>query len=57
MGIIINGIDQTKVILNAIQIIYSVLSRKYLASVSPVPLASNLTRMPKLSRFWMRGQQ
>ena len=57
MGININEIDQTNIILNVIYITYSVLSRLNLPNVRSVTLASIVIRMPKLRRFLMRGQR
>ena len=56
MGVNINEIDQTNIILNAIYINYSVLLQFPLPNIDPVLLASNIIRMPKLRRFLMRGQ-
>ena len=57
MGINTNVIYQTNIILNAVYITYSVLSQFPLPNFHPVPLARNLTRIPKLRHFLMRGQQ
>ena len=53
----INEIDHTNIILNGMYINYSVLCQFSLPNLCPVPLASNIIRMPKLRRFLMRGQQ
>ena len=57
MGLNINETDQTNIILNTIKITYSVLLRFPLPYVWPIPLASNLIRMPKLRQFLMIGQR
>ena len=57
MGIKINKIYQTNIILNDISITYYILLRISLPHVRPVPLASNLIRIPKLRQFLIRGQQ
>ena len=54
MGIKINGINQTNVILISICIAYSVLSRFPLPNVLPVLLSSNLAQMPKHRCFFIR---
>ena len=57
MGKDINEIDHTIIILNSINITYSVLLRLYLPQVRPLLLARHLIRMPKMRRFLMRGQR
>ena len=57
MGININEINQTNIIINAIYITYIVLYQFLLPNVHPIPLAINLISIPKLRRFLMRGQQ
>ena len=57
MGININKIDQTNIILNDIYITYSFFSRFPLPYVRPVHLLRNLIRIPKLRGFLMRGQR
>ena len=53
----INEIDHTNIILNGMYINYSVLCQFSLPNLFPVPLASNIIRMPKLSHFLMIGQR
>ena len=52
MGVNINGINQTNIILNYIYIIYSVLLLLPLPNVCPVPLVRNLRRIPKTGGFF-----
>ena len=55
MGININEIYQTNIILNYTYVTYSLLSKFPPPNVCPVPLVSNLIIMPKLRLFWIRG--
>ena len=55
MGININEIYQTNIILNYTYVTYSLLSKFPPPNVFPVPLVSNLIIMPKLKHSLMRG--
>ena len=57
IGVNINGIDQSNIILNAIYITYPILVQLPLPNIIPLPLASNLIRIRKHRRFPKRCLQ
>ena len=57
MGININGIDQSNIILNTIYITYPILVQISLPNIRPVKLSSNPIRLPIHRSFLNKGIQ